>query len=239
MTALLADRRRVRRLAGRALLGLAVLALTATLAGALQVREVRVTGTHRFPNRDVETVLRAALGTPTIAARASELRASVCAIRWVADATVRISLDGVVTCAVLERTPVAVAQDGTARQLVDREGRMLAPAPPEASLLELDGFGAYPEERAGVLATTGALERSWNGTLRRAERLGPGSVALEFADTPFPVLADPKDPQSLVAARQVVSAWRAAGNPDPLRVDARAAGRIALAPAPPAAEGGE
>ncbi len=233
------DRRRIRRVATRALLALAVLALTATLAGALQVREVRVTGTHRFPARDVETVLRAALGTPTIAARASELRGSVCAIRWVADATVRISLDGVVTCSVSERTPVAVAQDGTARQLVDREGRMLAAAPPQASLFELDGFGAYPEERAAVLASTGALERCWNGTLRRAERLGAESVALEFAGTPFPVLADPTDPSSLVAARQVVNAWRAAGNPDPLRVDARVPGRIALAPAPPPAEGGE
>ncbi len=237
MRALFRDRRRVRRLATRNLVALAVIALTATLAAALQVRELRVTGAHRFPARDIENVLRAALGTPTIAARANALRASVCSVPWVADAAVRISLDGVVSCRVVERTPVAVAVDGSVRWLLDDEGRMLAVATPGVALLELDGFANHPEERAGILATAGALERRWNGTLVRVERVGPRSVALRFTGTPFPVLADPGEPQVLTTARQVLDAWLASGQPSPLRLDARVPGRVALAPAPPPAEG--
>jgi len=209
-----------------------LLGLTATLAAALQVREVRVTGTHRFPAREVEAVLQRALGTPTVAARASDLRASVRGLPWVEDATVRVSLDGVVSCAVVERTPVAVAVDHGPPRLLDRDGRLLAPAETPTSLLELDGFAAYPEERAAVLASVQALQRCWDGRLERVERLGPHDVSLRFADTPFPVLADPGDPQLLTDARKVLTAWMRAHNPAPLRMDARIAGRVAVLPAP-------
>jgi POTRA domain, FtsQ-type len=235
MSPLFHNRRLLRRLATRGLVVLAAIALTGTLAAALQVRRVRVTGTHRFPARAIEAVLQTALGTPTFAARAGGLRARVCAVPWVADATVRISLDGVVSCTVVERTPVAVAVDGTSRALLDAEGHVLAPADPGAALLELDGFAAHPEERAAVLGAVPSLERAWNGTLRRIGRLGPRGVALDFVGNPFPVLADPTDAPGLAAARQVLQAWLAAGQPAPLRLDARVRGRIALAPAPPAA----
>jgi hypothetical protein len=232
----LRHRRLLTRLAARALPVLAVAALTATLAAALQVRRVRVTGTHRFPARTIETLLQAAIGTPTVAARADELRARVCAVPWVADATVRVSLDGVVSCRVVERVPVAVAVDGSSRVLVDAEGRLLAPAQGPTDLLEIDGFAAHPEEREAILTAASDLQRSWTGTLHRVERLGPDSVSLEFAGTPFPVLADPADPQALAAGRQVLDAWLAAGQPPPVRLDARVPGRVALAPAPDAAE---
>jgi hypothetical protein len=230
MRAFFHTRRSLPRLATRIFVALAAIVLTATLAAALQVRQVRITGTHRFSAHDVEAVLQTALGTPTIAARARELRARVCALPWVAAASVRISLDGVVSCAVVERTPVALAVDGTRRELVDREGRILAPAGDGSGLLELDGFAAHPDERAVALEVVGDLQRCWGGTLRRVERLSPRGVVLQFADTPFPVLADPDDPQALVAARQVLHAWLAAGQPMPLRLDARVAGRVALAP---------
>jgi hypothetical protein len=191
-----------------------------------------VTGTHRFPAREVEAVLQRALGTPTVAARASDLRASVRGLPWVEDATVRVSLDGVVSCAVVERTPVAVAVDHGPPRLLDRDGRLLAPAETPTSLLELDGFAAYPEERAAVLASVQALQRCWDGRLERVERLGPHDVSLRFADTPFPVLADPGDPQLLTDARKVLTAWMRAHNPAPLRMDARIAGRVAVLPAP-------
>jgi cell division septal protein FtsQ len=231
MSGIVRHRRLLRRLATRALPALLVLALTATLAVALQIRQVRVTGTHRFPAREAETVLRSALGTPTIAARASELRASVRALPWVADATVRISLDGLVSCAIVERTPVAIAVDPGVRQLLDGEGRLLAPAGAGGNLLELDGFAAYPEERAAVLAAATQLERCWNDRLQRIERVGPHDIALGFAGTPFPVLADPESPQSLVPARRVLDAWLASRRSAPLRVDARVPGRVAVLPA--------
>jgi len=232
MSGIVRHRRLWRRLAARALPVFLVLAVTATLVTALQVREVRVTGVHHFTAREVETVLRSALGTPTVAARASELRSSVRALPWVADATVRVSLDGVVTCAVVERVPVAVAVDQGVPRLLDGEGRLLAPAESGTTLLELDGFAAHPEERAAVLAAATQLERCWNDRLRRIDRLASHDVALGFAGTPFPVLADPDNPQALVAARKVLDSWLASRLPIPLRIDARVPGRVAVLPAP-------
>jgi cell division septal protein FtsQ len=231
MSGIVRHRRLLRRLATRVLPALLVLGLTATLVAAIQVRQVLVTGAHRFAAREVETVLRSALGTPTIAARASELRDSVRALPWVADATVRISLDGLVSCAIIERTPVAVAVDPGVRQFLDGEGRLLAPAGTGGSFLELDGFAAYPEERAAVLAAATRLERCWNDRLQRIERVGPHDIALGFAGTSFPVLADPESPQLLVPARKVLDAWLASRRSAPLRVDARVPGRVAVLPA--------
>ena len=225
-------RRPWRRVLTRALQVGAVLAVTAALAGALQVREVRVSGARRFPARDVETVLRAALGTPTVAARAGALRATVLAVPWVADASVQVSLDGVVTCSVTEREPAAVLLDAGVRRLADREGRILGPAPDGGSLLELDGFAPFPDESAALLAAVPELERIWGARLERAERVGPSDVALHVAGTDLPVLADPTKPAGLAAARRVLTAWTAT-RPAPVRLDARVSGLVAVLPAPP------
>ncbi len=225
-------RRPWRRVVTRVLQAGAVLAVTAALAAALQVREVRVSGTRRFPARDVEAVLRAALGSPTVATRAGALRSSVLAVPWVADASVQVSLDGVVTCSVTEREPAAVLQDAGVRRLVDREGRILGPAPDGGSLLELDGFTPFPEESAVLLAAVPALERTWGARLERVERVGPSDVALHFAGTDLPVLAAPTKPAGLAAARRVLTAWTAT-RPAPVRLDARVSGLVAVLPAPP------
>lgn len=224
-------RHTLRRLLRRTVPALVTLALTATLAVALQVREVRVVGARRFPARDVETVLRSALGSPTIATRAGALRTRVRAVPWVEDATVRVSLDGVVTCTVVERVPVAVEVDAGVQRLVDREGRLLTTIESASLLLRLDGFGPFPEEREALLGVVPALEHAWGGRLERADRVGPHDVALHFADTPPPVLADPRRPEELVAARRVFAAWTVK-RPVPLRVDARLVGRVAVLPAP-------
>ncbi|MBZ5588059.1 MAG: FtsQ-type POTRA domain-containing protein [Acidobacteriia bacterium] len=226
----------VRRFLRRALPALVTLAATATLAVALQVREVRVVGARRFAARDVESVLRSALGSPTVATRASALRAKVRAVPWVEDATVRVSLDGVVTCAVVERVPVAVEVDAGVRQLVDREGRLLATIEAASSLLRLEGFGPFPEERETLLAVVPTLEGAWGGKLERVERVGPHDVALHFAEISAPVLADPGRPEELVTARRVFTAWTAKRSV-PLRLDARLAGRVAVLPGQVAPEG--
>jgi len=213
-----------------------VFGLAAAGAVALQVRQVRVVGTHRFPALQVETALRTALGTPTIAARADELRAIVRRIPWVADASVRVSLDGVLTCRVSERTPVAMARDGVTATLVDAEGQVLGPCDPGAVLLEIDGFASVPEERAAALANVPALERSWGGRLERIERIGPRDVALHFAATASTLIVDPANPATLADARRVLAAWMTANKLAPRRLDVRVAGRAAVLPAsPPAA----
>ena len=226
----------IRRLLRRTLPLIALLALTATLAAALQVREVRVVGAHRFPARDVELVLRSALGVPTVATRAGALRARVLTVPWVADAAVRVSLDGVVTCVLSERAPVAVAIDGSAARLVDREGRLLAPVESIPQLVRLEGFALFPEETSAFLSARPKIERAWGAGIERVVRLGPHDVALQFAGTPLPVLADPGRPGELTATRRVLAAWTAK-RPTPMRLDVRIAGRIAILPAPADPEG--
>lgn len=229
-------RRPWRRLAGRAFVLLVLLALTATLAAALHIREVRVTGCRRFPAREVEHVLRSALGTPTVAARPDDLRAAVRGVRWVSDAQVRVSLDGIVSCAVEERVPVAVAEDVGERALLDVSGKILGPAAGDAPALTLAGFAPYPDERAMVLAAVPRLEEAWGGRLIAARRLGPADVALTFADTAFPVLADPGAPECLAAARRVAAAWMASVGAPPMRLDARVRDRVLVLPAAPPPE---
>jgi cell division protein FtsQ len=227
-----ARRRSLRRAALRLLPLVLLAACAATLAQALQVRELRVAGTRRFPAAEVERTLRVALGTPTVAVRPEELRAAVRQIPWVADAEVRVSLDGVVACTVRERQPVAVAHDNGRRTLIDAEGALLAPAAAAAPSLELAGFGAYPHERAAVLAAVAGFEAAWGGRVTRVTRLASRDVAVEFDGGVCPIAVDPAAPAGLVNARAVLRAWFAEHGSAPLRLDARVPGRVAVLPAP-------
>ena len=75
MSGFVPHRRRWRRPAVRLTLGIAVVALTATLAAGLQVRAIRVAGVSRFRAAEVEAALSFAVGTPTMALRADTPRA--------------------------------------------------------------------------------------------------------------------------------------------------------------------
>ena len=233
MSGIVRHRHPWRRVVRYSVMTVVVAALTGTLALAVQVRRVHVTGTSLYPAREVEQVLASALGERVISTSAEELRDRTLQVPWVADAMIRLSLDGTVSCLVIERTPVAVAQDGGARQLVDASGRLLGDHEAPGQLLELRGFAPYPAERGSILATAQQLERFWGGRLVGIERLGARDVALSFADTPFVVLADPAEASLLGAARAVTAAWTEKTKAAPQRVDARVPGRVALLPAPP------
>jgi hypothetical protein len=222
-----------RRLARYTAIAVGVAALTGTLALAVQVRRVQVSGAGAFPAREVEVALGSALGERMLVTSAEELRSHVLGVPWVADVVVRLSLDGTVSCLVTERQPVAVAVDAGRRQLVDATGTLLGDHAWSSQLLELRGFAPYPPERGAVLAAVPQLERFWGGRLVSIERCGPRDVALAFADTPFVVMADPTDGSLLATARAVTAAWTARAKAAPQRVDARVAGRVALLPAPP------
>jgi cell division septal protein FtsQ len=230
--------RRALRLVAMALL---VGALTGTLALAVQVRRVKVLGAEHFAARDVETVLGSAMGERLIAASAEGLRERAMTVPWVADAAVKLTFDGTMTCTVTEREPVALARDGGRQQLVDATGRLMGAAGSASGLTVLDGFGPFLEERGDILTALPALERAWGGRVERVERISAGDVALHFADTPFVVLAPTHRAEVLTTARAVAAAWTASRRAAPQRVDARVAGRVALLPAapPPPTESGE
>ena len=233
MSGFVPHRRRWRRPAVRLTLGIAVVALTATLAAGLQVRAIRVAGVSRFRAAEVEAALSFAVGTPTMALRADTLRDAARAIPWVADAKVQISIDGVVSCDVVERQPVAMAVDGTIRLMVDGEGRLLGALAGEVPALELCGFAADSEGRASVLRAAPGAEKQWGASLVRAERVGPRDVLLVFADTACGALVDPSQPDGVALARRVLVAWTAETKSVPQRIDVRVPGRVAVLPAPP------
>jgi cell division protein FtsQ len=224
-------------MAGRLAFAALLLALTASLAAGLQVREIQVTGVQRFAASEVENALRFALGTPTIATRAEKLRNSVRGIPWVADAQVRISLDGVVSCNVVERVPKAVEVDGVRRQLVDAEGHLLGPVRGAAPAIELSGFAPFPEERAAVMAALPSLASWWGAAVTRVSRIEPRGVQLDFSDTSCSIVVDPARPQALGLARRIFAAWSAAEGEAPLRLDVRTPGRVAVLPGPPKENG--
>ena len=236
MSGLVRLRHRWRRLAVRLAIAGVAAALTATLAAGLQVHAIRVTGAHRFRAAEVEKALRFALGTPTVALRADTLRLAVRAVPWVADAQVQISIDGVVSCDVVERRPVALAVDGPARAMVDAEGRLLGAPVGDVAGPELHGFAADPYGRAAMLRAAPEAESRWGARLLRAERLGPRDVLLVFADTACTAVFDPARPGDLAIARRVLVAWTAETGTAPQRIDVRVPERVAVLPAPPAAD---
>lgn len=235
MSGLIRRRSRWRLLIPRLALAAGAAVLTGSIAAALQVRRVLVEGVSGPVRAQVEEVLAAAVGSPTLTVRAEELRAAVLHhVSWLADAAVSVSLDGVVHCVATLRRPVAVLADSARPLLVDDSGRILGEPQGEAPLphLELIAFGPHPEERATLLAALPALEAAWGGSLRRVERLGPRDVALEFNDGPPVVIADPSHPASLTAGRDVLKAWATRFSATVERLDVRTPGRVALLPGP-------
>jgi cell division septal protein FtsQ len=226
-------RRFVVRLVAVAALGVA----TAAIAAGLQVHAIRITGVKRFSAGEVESALRFALGTPTVAARADALRDIVRSVPWVADARVSVSIDGVVSCAVDERQPVATEVDGSTRSMVDIDGTLLGPPRGDVPPLELHGFAADPEGRATALAACREEESRWGARLVSVERLGPRDVVLHFADVPCAVVADPSHPASVSDARRVFEVWSAQVGAPPQRVDVRVSNRVAVTPAAPGSGG--
>lgn len=233
MSGFVRQRRRWRRLAVRLTLVAAFVALTATLATGLQVRAIHVTGVSRIRAAEVEAALCFAVGTPTMALRADALREAARAVPWVDDAQVQISIDGVVSCDVVERRPVAIAVDGATRVMVDAEGRLLGALAGEVPRLDLCGFAADPEGRAAVLRAVPGAEKQWGASLVRAERMGPRDVLFVFSHTACGVLVDPTQQDGVALARRVLRAWTAETKAAPLRIDVRVPGRVAVQPAPP------
>jgi len=224
-------RRRLRLFLPQLALSAFLVGLTGSMAVALQVRRVVVEGVEGAVRTQVEAVLAAAVGSPTLTVRAEELRAAVLSqVSWVAEAAVTVSLDGVVYCAVTLHRPVAVLADGAPPQLVDANGRILGEPQPGGSLppLELVGFTAYPAERAALLAALPALQAAWGDEVRRVRRLTFRDVALTFVGSELEVLVDPSHPAALAEGKAVQAAWERHGLPSMARLDVRVPGRAAV-----------
>jgi len=110
----------------------------------LDVNEIEVAGNEHTNRDDVVTASGIAEGDQLIDLDLHEAGEAVAALPWVLEAELHRGIDGAVTVAVTERTPVAVVGEGEDALLVDTEGRALGPAfgdPSAATLVAIDGVG--------------------------------------------------------------------------------------------------
>lgn len=175
-------RRRLQRLVDAALVvGVVAAFVLALWTPLLDVDEIRVEGAGRTTADMVLKTAGVNAGDSLISVDVGEVGERLAALPWVAQVTVRRGVDGTVAIDVTERTPVAIARSGARVLLVDRDGRVLgpAPAPDGVALIELTGVGEVPEPGA-------FLPQELTEALVLAERLGataPGAfVSLDAAE---------------------------------------------------------
>ncbi len=182
-----AGRRRLGRLVELGLVALVALGFAVALASPLlDVDAVEVTGTGRLSAEAVREAAGIERGTPLVRVDLREAGERIAALPWVASASLHRDLDGTISVTVVERTPVATAQQGEALVLVDAEGRVLGPASPEeaAALVALQ-VDAVPEAgghldaaTSDALTVAAALAEHAPGTVRS---IHPATLEVELA----------------------------------------------------------
>lgn len=158
-------RRRRWQLAIFATLAAAVAGWSLTRTALLDVDRIVVRGSPHTSDEEVLAAAGVAAGDQLVDVDTGKAREGVLSLPWVQDATVDVSWRGDVTIDVREREPLAMVTDGEGRPvLVDREGRVLAPATmPDATLVVIDGVVAgapgevLPEPAADALGVAEAL----------------------------------------------------------------------------------
>ncbi len=163
-------RRRRRLLVVLAVVGLVVGAWLVTRSALLDVDSTKVTGSVHQSDDDVLAASGVRVGDQLVDVDEGSVARRVEALPWVDTAKVSVGLDGVVTIAVTERTPVAVVAgaDG-ARFLVDVAGRNLGLA-----TIGIDTTGLAPLEGVDP-GEPGETLAGADGALAALAALGPGA----------------------------------------------------------------
>jgi cell division septal protein FtsQ len=147
-----------------ALLGVSGLLYDVAASPDFRARQVSVSGNHLLSGDEV--LGAAALqGANVFWIRRSEVAARVRRLPAARGVEVRVSLPGRVELIVDERTPYVSWQSGDAMFLVDREGLVLSPRPPDQPLViihDIDGSQVAPGSRVdqAALRTVSALSQS-------------------------------------------------------------------------------
>ncbi|MFZ6005970.1 MAG: cell division protein FtsQ/DivIB [Actinomycetota bacterium] len=175
-------RRRLQRLVEATLvMGVAAAFVLALWTPLLDVDEVSVEGAERTTPEMVLDMAGVNAGDSLISVDVGKVGERLAALPWVAEVSVRRGVDGTVAIDVTERTPVALVRSGALGLLIDRDGRVLGPAPSAGgvAMIELTGVGVVPD--AGAF-----LAEEHTEALVLAERLGataPGAfVSLDAVE---------------------------------------------------------
>jgi cell division protein FtsQ len=170
----LGRRRRRRRWAGAvaAVVTFVAAGWFLTRTALFDVEQVDVSGAAQTSPDEVRAVSGVVVGDQLLDVDGRRIEQAVGALPWIASVEVGRSLDGVVTIAVRERTPVATVDDGAGgRALVDAEGRVLAPQPLDPAAVDPSWV---PVEGVVAPAPGGTLDEAAGPALEVVGRLTPG-----------------------------------------------------------------
>jgi cell division septal protein FtsQ len=147
-----------------------------TSAAAFEVQELRVIGTRRLSDGEVEGLLDGLKGRNIVTTPLETWRQRLLASPWVRDASLRRALPSTIEVRISERVPLAVARSGNSLLLIDEQGTVVDEFGPRYSALDLpivEGLldrGGTPDpspDEARVALVTATL-----ASLREASLLG-------------------------------------------------------------------
>jgi cell division protein FtsQ len=234
-------RRRTGRTARRRALGWLAGAVVVAALGAflwagplLSVRTIRVDGVVSLPAAAVREVAGVAEGTPLLQVDVSAAADRVALLPQVADVQVTRGWPSSVVITVVERTPLAVVEEGGRRTLVDAEGVLfdtITGEPPAGVVpLEVDDPAADDPDTAAGLAAIAALPPEVRGqvSLVTAERAG-SAVVLHLDDGTTVVWGDGSDAARKATVLVALLQQIAAGDVEPAEeLDVSAPGAVVL-----------
>jgi cell division protein FtsQ len=147
-------------------------AFDAALADAgFAISSIKLSGNSRTQPGDILAALGFDCGQSIFAANLKSARNRLLALPWVFDAQVRRQFPGTISVNIIEREPFALWQTPSGLFVVERSGRVIAPALGAAfpHLPLLSGEGA-PEEAASLVDAI-ALHRAISARLRSMQRV--------------------------------------------------------------------
>jgi cell division protein FtsQ len=106
-------------------------AATASAGAGFGVRQVQLSGVDRQPRIDIYREVLSGGSDAMILLDPADLRTRLNALPWVADSEVRRQWPDTVRIDIVERQPIAIWQQAGRYRLIDRNGKLLPPAPLE------------------------------------------------------------------------------------------------------------
>jgi cell division protein FtsQ len=200
----------------------------------LSVRTVRVDGVVSLPAAEVQEVAGVAAGSPLLQVDVSAAAARVALLPQVADVQVTRGWPSSVVITVVERTPLAVVEEGGQRTLVDAEGVLfdtITGEPPAGVVpLEVDDPAADDPDTTAGLAAIAALPPEVRGQVSVVTAQDAGSaVTLHLADGTAVVWGDGSEAARKAAVLVALLQQIEAGEVEPAEeLDVSAPGAVVL-----------
>ena len=216
---------------------------TAATAWALTSPQLALGAFHisssaRVPAPWVEEKLEPFRGRNLLRLPLPEVRRRLEGHPWLESVSLRKRLPDGLEVSIVEKTPVAVLEQGGSRAFLDPDGGIIAPVDggsDVSGLPRIHGRVKGPRELAGAIAAAREFDRlgsPWGGRLERIDILGPEDFRLETELLPFPLVVRPGSLREKHATARRLVPEIAVRMADVAAVDLRFSQKIVLQPEP-------